>query len=68
MNSRLLGAMCAVVFSVITLPSQAALVSVLGGRAYYDNVANLTWLADANAAKTSGYDADGRMTWADAIT
>jgi len=32
-------------------------------QAYYDDVANLTWLADANYAKTSGYDADGRMTW-----
>lgn len=26
-------------------------------QAYYDNVANLTWLADANYAKTSGYAA-----------
>jgi hypothetical protein len=43
--------------------ADAALVSRLGGQAYYDTVANLTWLADANAAQTSGYDADGRMTW-----
>ena len=32
-------------------------------QAYYDTVANLTWLADANYAQTSGYDADGLMTW-----
>ncbi len=43
--------------------SDAALVSRLGGLAYYDTVADLTWLADANAAQTSGYDTDGHMTW-----
>ncbi len=36
--------------------------------AYYDPALNVTWLADANYAKTSGYDADGKMTWADANT
>jgi len=44
----------------------AALIERLGGLAYYDNVADLTWLADANYAQTSGYDSDGRMNWADA--
>jgi MYXO-CTERM domain-containing protein len=34
--------------------------------AYYDTVLDITWLADANYAMTSGYDADGLMTWADA--
>ncbi|MBL0709410.1 MAG: PEP-CTERM sorting domain-containing protein [Colwellia sp.] len=34
--------------------------------AYYDDVLDITWLKDANFAKTSGYDADGKMTWADA--
>jgi len=34
--------------------------------AYYDAVLNLTWLADANYAKTSGHDADGLMTTWDA--
>jgi len=34
--------------------------------AYYDDITNLTWLADANYAQTSGYDADGRMTWYEA--
>lgn len=28
-------------------------------QAYYDTEANLTWLADANYAMSSGYDADG---------
>jgi len=43
--------------------ANAALVSRLGGLAYYDTDAGLTWLADANYAQTSGYDADGLMTW-----
>lgn len=34
--------------------------------AYYDTVLNATWLADANYAQTSGYDADGLMNWNDA--
>lgn len=32
-----------------------------GFEAYYDKSLNVTWLADANLAKTSGYDADGAM-------
>ncbi len=36
--------------------------------AYYDDAANLTWLADANYAMTSGYDADGRMHWGEATS
>ncbi len=46
-----------------------------GGGLIYDDVLNLTWLRDANYAKTqydnSGGamgDADGKMTWADANT
>ena len=42
-----------------TSVSNAALVSRLGGLAYYDTEADLTWLADANAAGTT-------MNWADA--
>ena len=37
-----------------------------GGGLIYDDVLNVTWLQDANYAKTSGYDADGQMTWTDA--
>ena len=35
--------------------------------AYYDTVLDITWLADANYAQTSGFDSDGRMTWASAV-
>jgi len=34
-----------------------------GGGMIYDDVLNITWLQDANYAKTSGYDADGKMLW-----
>lgn len=34
--------------------------------AYYDTTLNVTWLADANYAQTSGRDADGLMTWSSA--
>lgn len=58
----------AVTLIVASMNANAALIERLGGLAYYDDVANLTWLADANYAQTSGYDADGMMTWADANT
>jgi hypothetical protein len=35
-----------------------------GPEAFFDTVLNVTWLADANYARTSGYDDDGLMTWA----
>jgi hypothetical protein len=38
-----------------------------GGGMIYDDVLNITWLQDANYAKTSGYDADGKLTWTDAM-
>ena len=36
-------------------------------RLIYDADLNITWLGDANFAQTAGYDADGRMTWANAM-
>lgn len=38
-----------------------------GGGLIYDDVLNVTWLQDANYARTSGYDADGAMDWAQAV-
>jgi hypothetical protein len=38
-----------------------------GGGLIYDDVLNITWLQDANYAQTSGYDADGRMMWDQAM-
>lgn len=42
--------------------AQAALVNN-GNGTVTDTDTNLMWLLDANQAMTSGYDADGRMTW-----
>jgi MYXO-CTERM domain-containing protein len=42
--------------------AQAALYD-RGGGLIYDDVLNITWLQDANYAKTSGYSATGQMTW-----
>ena len=47
--------------------AQAALVD-RGGGMLYDTVLNVTWLQDANYAKTSGYASDGRLTWTQANT
>ncbi len=38
-----------------------------GNGLIYDTDQNITWLQDANYAKTSGYDADGKMTWNQAV-
>lgn len=51
---------------VVSTSANSALIERLGGLAYYDDLADLTWLADANHAQTSGFDADGRMNWSDA--
>ena len=37
-----------------------------GVRLIYDSTQHITWLGDANWAKTSGFDADGEMTWEEA--
>ncbi|MBX9916782.1 MAG: DUF1566 domain-containing protein [Nitrosomonas sp.] len=61
--------LCSGVFSVgLLATANAALETRLGGLAVYDTDLNITWLADANYAKTSGYDADGLMNWHDANT
>jgi Protein of unknown function (DUF1566)/PEP-CTERM motif len=39
-----------------------------GGGLIYDNDLNITWLSDANYAKTSGYNTDGKMNWTEANT
>lgn len=46
--------------------SQALLID-RGSGLIYDTDRDITWLQDANYAKTSGFDADGLMTWSDAM-
>jgi hypothetical protein len=79
-KSRIIGALSAVIFSFITMSTHAALVGVLpvtpGGanyQAYYDDVADLTWLANASASGSviwatantwaAGLDIDGVTGW-----
>lgn len=57
--SRLIAAAA---LSAASLSAHAELQARPGGMVY-DTVQNITWLADFNYAKTSGYDADGRMGW-----
>ena len=51
-KSHLIGALNAVVFACISMSFRATLTYVLGGQAVYDSDADLTWLANANAAGT----------------
>src|ERR1051325_136730 len=46
----------------VSLPVYGSLID-RGGGMIYDDVFNITWLADGNYAKTSGFDDDGLMTW-----
>ncbi len=46
--------------------AQATLID-RGNGMLYDTVLDITWLQDANYAKTSGYDSDGLMTWEEAV-
>ena len=62
MKTVIRSALCASAV-ILSTSANAALIERLGGLAYYDDVADLTWLADANYAQTSGYDSNGRMSW-----
>ena len=57
-----------VVALCVPVPQAQALLVDRGSGMLYDTVLNVTWLQDANYAKTSGYDADGRMNWTQANT
>ena len=54
---------------ILSTSANAALVERLGGLAYYDTEADLTWLTDANYAGTTDYAPyNGLMSWSDANT
>jgi len=63
MNRIVVGAL---VLSAFAAPSAQSALLDRGGGMIYDTALNITWLQNANFAETSGYDADGRMTWAEA--
>jgi hypothetical protein len=49
----------------LSLPAHALLID-RGTGMIYDTELGITWLQDANYARTSGYDDDGLMNWFDA--
>jgi len=53
----------ALVLGAFSIGANAALISRIGGTAYYDDILDVTWLTNMNYAMTSGYDDDGRMSW-----
>ena len=66
-KSHMLGEVSACVFTLVSTLSHAALFDH-GGGLIYDDILDVTWLQDANYAKTNGYDTDGVMTWVEANT
>jgi hypothetical protein len=62
-NLLVISALCIGISGV----SQASLID-RGAGMIYDDVLDVTWLQDANYAQTSGFDVDGKMSWADALS
>ena len=52
---------------ILIAPTAEAALIDRGGGMVYDDILDVTWLQDANYAQTSGYDADGRMSWYNAL-
>ena len=57
----------AVVFILGFVGTSNAALWDRGGGLIYDDVLNITWLQDANYARTSGSDADGLTNWNAAV-
>lgn len=51
--------------SLLSCVAEASLID-RGNGLIYDSDLDMTWLQDANLAKTSNFDADGRLSWATA--
>ncbi|MEI7465296.1 MAG: hypothetical protein WCJ87_08120 [Burkholderiales bacterium] len=54
--------LCLAAAGLLGSGSAQALLVDRGSGMLYDTVLNVTWLQDANYAKTSGFDADGKLT------
>ena len=65
---RMLVPMIAMTIVLSLALSAHALLIDRGGGMIYSTDMDVTWLMDANYARTSGYDADGDMTWLAANT
>ena len=60
-------ALAGLLLACLASSASAALID-RGGGLLYDTMLDVTWLQDANYAKTSGYDTDGKMNWTDATS
>ena len=76
MKTWTMKAVAATALTVVSLLAASGAQATLLGRdlnndgtydAYYDNVLNISWLADANYAMTSGRSATGRLLWSEAM-
>lgn len=56
-------ALATAVLVLATTTTYATLHSRASGSMVYDDDLNITWLADANFAKSSGYSSTGKMSW-----
>ena len=61
-KSRLIGALCTAVFTLISTSSQATLLTRLGGAAAYDDVLDITWTTNANINGLAPWD--DQVAWA----
>ncbi|GEM_PF-291398 len=52
--------------AVLLVAAAHAELHDMGGGLLYDDVLDVTWLQDADYARTSGYKPNGKMPWADA--
>ena len=64
---KIIFAMSMVLIFGIAVLAEATLIDRGGGLIYCDTL-DITWLQDASYAKTTGYDADGEMTWDNAVS
>ncbi len=57
---------CLIALFLATAGVAGATLYDMGAGLIYDSDLDIMWLQDANYARTSGYDTDGKMTWSDA--
>ena len=63
---RIFRTIAAITTSILLANAASAGLIDRGNGMIYDDVQDITWLADANLSKTSGYDDNGYMSWREA--
>jgi hypothetical protein len=64
---RIIGLLSGILLSLVITGTSTATLFDRGGGLIYDSDQNITWLQDANYAKTSGYNSSGQMDWYQAV-